>query len=66
MLQNRLPFVLITGGELMAAAIILPVVCTALVVMRFITRRTFKQAAGVEDWMSLAAMVGHDLMLKCT
>jgi hypothetical protein len=48
----------------MAAAIVQPVVRVALVIMRFITRWTFKQAVGVEDWMSLAAMVGHGLMLK--
>lgn len=54
---SQLPFAFVTPGELMAAAIALPAVCVALVTMRFVTRRTLKQAVGIEDWMSLMAMV---------
>jgi hypothetical protein len=44
----------------MAAAIVLPAVCVVLVIMRFVTRRISKQAVGIEDWMSLVAMVSYD------
>ena len=62
--HSQLPFAFITPGELIAAAIVLPAVSMVLVIMRFVTRRVSKQAVGIEDWMSLVAMVSYGCLHK--
>jgi hypothetical protein len=60
---TQLPFAFAAPGELMAAAIALPLVCLVLVALRFYTRRIQRQAIGIDDWMSVMALVCSSTVL---
>jgi hypothetical protein len=48
----------IEPGHLWSAGIIWPIVCTVVVGARFATRRAYSRL-GLDDWLSLPALVGH-------
>lgn len=53
------PFAFVSPGELLAAAIVLPLVCVVSVALRFYARRMQRYGLGVDDWMSAVATVGY-------
>ncbi|KAI1453656.1 hypothetical protein F4805DRAFT_442652 [Annulohypoxylon moriforme] len=53
----ELPFALVTPGQVLSAGIVLPLVCMALVGMRFHIRRIQKTPLGIDDWLSTLGVV---------
>ncbi|KAI1214203.1 uncharacterized protein F4807DRAFT_407074 [Annulohypoxylon truncatum] len=47
----QLPFALVTPGQVLSAGIVLPLVCIALVSIRFHIRRIQKTHLGIDDWL---------------
>ncbi|KAI0174125.1 hypothetical protein BJ166DRAFT_605780 [Pestalotiopsis sp. NC0098] len=47
----QLPFPLVTPGQVLAAGIVLPIVCTLCVILRFYIRRLQQAPIGVDDWL---------------
>lgn len=52
-----LPFALVSPGHVWTAAVILPLVCTILVALRFYVRLLKKHTVGLDDWMSAVALI---------
>ena len=46
-------------GEVMAAGIVLPLVCTTIVGLRFYVRKTQKVSIGIDDWLTIPALVSR-------
>ncbi|KAK9771884.1 putative Integral membrane protein [Seiridium cardinale] len=53
----QLPFALVTPGQVLAAGIVLPLVCIACVGLRFYVRRLQKTSPGVDDWLIAVGVV---------
>ena len=53
----KLPFGFVTPGEILAAGIVLPVLGILLVGLRFYTRILQKSFIGIDDWLTLPALV---------
>ncbi|KAI1130734.1 hypothetical protein F5Y10DRAFT_107378 [Nemania abortiva] len=49
---TKLPYAFITPGDVLAAGIVLPLVCLGLAALRFHIRLAQKAAVGAEDWCS--------------
>ncbi|QKX61575.1 uncharacterized protein TRUGW13939_08727 [Talaromyces rugulosus] len=54
---SKLPFAFITPSEVLAAAIVLPLLCIFFIAVRFYVRHIQKQEISVDDWMGVVAML---------
>ena len=53
----KLPFSFITPGEVLAAGIVLPILGIVFVGLRFYTRMLQKASFGIDDWLTVPALV---------
>ncbi|KAJ2988552.1 hypothetical protein NUW58_g3914 [Xylaria curta] len=53
----QLPFAFVSPGDVLAAGIVLPLVCLGLNVLRFRIRVTQKAPFGIDDWCSLTGNI---------
>ena len=58
---QSLSFALVNSGEVYAAGIIFPTLCTTFAALRFYTRSRQKARIGIDDWLILAALVRKTL-----
>lgn len=54
---THLAFALASAGEVLAAGIVLPIVCLACVMLRFLARGRQKVRLGLDDWLLVPAAV---------
>ena len=54
---THLQFPLASAGEVLAAGVVLPIVCLACVMLRFVARGSQKVRPGLDDWLLVPAAV---------
>ena len=54
---SSLGFALVNTGEVYAAGIVFPAICTTFAALRLYTRSQQKAQIGLDDWLILAALV---------